>query len=735
MGVERFRSYFVEFPSLLFLAKIFLSFCLFLSLATSRAQTSRVSSRVDFKADTYKSNLDTGETEASGNVKIQIGVQTIFCDVVRMNNKTGLAKASGNVRYLKEKLTIKSDKADFDMTTGYGVFYDAILTVENEFYLEARTLKRTEDRTYLALHGKMSSCLDCPKSWSFVGASIEIELENFAKINHGFAQILDFPIFYFPYFLFPIKTVRQTGLLVPKFSFRSELGFTIKQPYFWAPAPNWDITTDYRYMSEGGHGGGVDFRLTSGDRSFYEIKSSYARNLGVLQVPQNRGAFVVAAKEQITPQWTARLGSEISSDTRYSRHFKDEFLYADRPTLETKPQINWQNENQWFETSMSLHLDNLPRDSERENAIHQVPAISYVVPSLSVWNTLRSTVEVDSVKFLRKGLGYDAGTQWIREGERHSLVARWNLPVDLGSWLQYHFKAETRGDAYRFSDILPTDRNSAFRVRNQMEQEINTEIYKVYSVNNDSTLKAIKHSWIPLVRWSYSPPDAKTDHRFFAADNSPRFDLFDPNSPEISTSALGLLPEEKRFRSHHLLTLGLLTRVVGRYGETHKRYEEFFSASLEQDFSIKNDELDRPAKISANLTLDNLVLSTSINLQLFGDNRGQGYFVNNLKYSKWLLVFDLGQTILPDREIYSTKVLLNKWGPWSFSVAGNYDGLTRTLYSRSLALAYESPSKCWSTEIAFLEEWNTKASRYTWGVIPTIQIFFDRSGRSIGNAK
>ena len=52
------------------------------------------------------------------------------------------------------------------------------------------------------------------------------------------------PIAYFPYFSTPDPTVkRKSGWLMPVFSTSSKLGFvTVEAPYFWALAPNYDLT-------------------------------------------------------------------------------------------------------------------------------------------------------------------------------------------------------------------------------------------------------------------------------------------------------------------------------------------------------------------------------------------------------------------------------------------------------------------------------------------------------------
>ncbi len=61
--------------------------------------------------------------------------------------------------------------------------------------------------------------------------------------EQGSFELLGTPIAYFPYFSTPDPTVkRKSGWLMPVFSTTTKLGFVMEAPYFWALAPNYDLT-------------------------------------------------------------------------------------------------------------------------------------------------------------------------------------------------------------------------------------------------------------------------------------------------------------------------------------------------------------------------------------------------------------------------------------------------------------------------------------------------------------
>ena len=66
-------------------------------------------------------------------------------------------------------------------------------------------------------------------------------------------EFLGVPIAFAPYLSTPDPSVtRATGFLVPEVSVSSTLGFGVGIPFFWAPAPNYDLTITPTYLTKAG---------------------------------------------------------------------------------------------------------------------------------------------------------------------------------------------------------------------------------------------------------------------------------------------------------------------------------------------------------------------------------------------------------------------------------------------------------------------------------------------------
>ena len=668
----------------------------FLVQANARAQA-KGRDAIDFTAEHYSTNVDTGITHASGNVVVKVGRQIIHSDEMTLNSTTGNIRATGSVIFEEGLLKITGQSSDFNMKTGSGDFYDAVLRLDQQFYLEAKKLSRLEADRYRGLTAKVSSCLDCPQSWSMTGSSIDLEVEGYAEIHHALVQIKDNPVLYFPVFYFPVKTKRQSGFLMPTYSSAPELGSQILIPYFWAHSGYSDSTFEYRYMSKGGNRLWSELRYLYSDRTFAMGQGSFTRSGDLTpETPLNdRYGLSLDQRWQISPNWTERFRGEMESDTRYSWSFYRDFQGTRLPTLVNEPSITWQNDNLYGYGLLKFNRDNLIRERASEAGINKLPELGFSIPSALLFGVVRASADFRHESFRRSTLGYDTDTGWIRSGDRNTIIGHLNVPVNLSVFL-WEPLAEIRIDHYLFPDRPSGVAESAARGRLFLDQKFGTTFSRVFKTDLGS-LKAIKHSIEPFIRWSYTPPDAKTIHPFFAETNAPRFDIFDPSSPDIAQVQLGSVSEEQRLRPHHLLALALNTRIVGRYGEgSSKSYEEFLGAGISQDINLKGDVSGvgrlSPTQIYAYGAYGGARISTQL---ARNPNTGDSDVSNEVSY-KWSdYAVVLRQRIAKDIETYGYGASVTLLKAWSLGASGLYDSKIARPVEQGYEIGYNGLSKCW----------------------------------------
>lgn len=656
------------------------------------------SDAINFSADKYRTNLSTGVTEASGNVTVRLDKSTLTSDEIVFDSRKELLTSSGSVKIRGESFTIEGSRAEIQTGSEEGRYFEAMLRTDSGLVVSGSQINALGDSRFRIENGKISYCQDCPQAWSVFGASIELQIEEYAEIHHAMFQVVDQPIAYFPTFYFPIKTKRQSGFLFPKYFFSPEIGSQLSLPYFWTVAPDQDATLEYRYMTKGGQMLNLEHRYLHSDKSFLFSNLSFNRNGTVQNVDDNRYGLSVQQRWQLAPNWIQRFEGELASDTRYASTFEEDFNQFRLPTLANRFSIAYQDLGHVFWLQGIGHQNNLIRSTAFENspALHLLPELNWSFPSQSI-GKLRYGTTMTRMSFRRNADPLDAGTGWIREGDRSSFTLRGFLPYYLFNVLLLESTVETRADYYQFPSVV--GQRDAYRARVVFEEKLGAELSNVSRVDLGD-LKAIRHTVEPRVSWGYSPDDWRNDHPFFsqAAEvdgnliSSPRFDVFDPRNVD-ETVELSTAATERRLVSHHLLSWSLGTRLIGRFENSlgDRDYAQLLGASISQDYDLLNNEA-KSYIISAIGSYKGISLSTQMAIN---PNTGDANFRNRFRMKRSKYTFQLSQSIRQDLEQYAG-LLDVRLGSWRASYSGVLDALGGDVIEENYLLRYESSaSECW----------------------------------------
>ncbi len=218
----------------------------------------------------YYDNVDYAEL--SGNVIIDQGTQHIEADKIVLDLTSGVAGAQGKVLFTdqatgnpnsqilrdnnKDNTATITEKAsqggligvadslaystETGQTTAYGV---AFASVPLQAHGYAKRLNRPNESQYELDQVMFSTCPPTDRKWQLEAKSIDLDTETGrGKAYDTTFRIADIPVFYLPYFNFPIDSRRSSGFLLPSASIGSESGLEVDIPYYLNLAPNYDAT-------------------------------------------------------------------------------------------------------------------------------------------------------------------------------------------------------------------------------------------------------------------------------------------------------------------------------------------------------------------------------------------------------------------------------------------------------------------------------------------------------------
>jgi LPS-assembly protein len=98
-----------------------------------------------------------------------------------------------------------------------------------------------------------TTCPPGSRDWSLSAREMDIDQETgWGNAYHAILRLGKLPVFYTPYFNFPIDDRRKSGFLFPTFGSSKDLGTEFSIPYYFNLAPDYDATLTPRWMSERG---------------------------------------------------------------------------------------------------------------------------------------------------------------------------------------------------------------------------------------------------------------------------------------------------------------------------------------------------------------------------------------------------------------------------------------------------------------------------------------------------
>lgn len=230
------------------------------SAQAAGARAPRDDSRMVVEAREMVYDEGKNTVTARGAVQIYYKGRLLDADRVTYDRKTSRVYAEGNARLTERDGTIVRAER-FDLTDDFKAgFIDSLQvdTTDNVHFTSPRA-ERAGDTTIFE-RGAYTACEACkddpskPRLWQVRAKRIiHDNVEKMIYYEDASFEFLGTPIAYVPFLSSPDPSrKRQTGFLTPQFMYRSRLGAGFGLPFFWAMAPNYDLTITPTYFTKQG---------------------------------------------------------------------------------------------------------------------------------------------------------------------------------------------------------------------------------------------------------------------------------------------------------------------------------------------------------------------------------------------------------------------------------------------------------------------------------------------------
>src|SRR5919108_2975770 len=403
---------------------------------------------------------------ARGNIEIYYNNYILTADEVTYDQDANTVTATGNVTLKEpnglitrgERITLTDDFRD-------GFVQSLSIVSRDDTRIAAERAIRREGKTTEFQNGKFTPCRNdpgMPPLWCISAARV-IHDQAHATITYRDAQfeLFGVPVFYLPYFQHADPSVkRQSGFLLPEYATSTNLGFSVEVPYYFALAPNYDITLHLMYTARQGllWQGDWRHRLSFGDiGGQYTIKVA-AIDQNASDLPDNppqldgwRGSLETKGQFSLSSWWKFGWDATVESDDTFRRFYKlDNILQTDRVNSVF---LTGLSERNYFGAYLH-HFGGLLLDdtATAESRVHPIIDYNYILGDPVLGGEL--SFNVNALSFSRD---LDASTTHA------SMQSNMNRVVADASWRRrfvdalgqtYTPFANVRGDIYYLNDML-----------------------------------------------------------------------------------------------------------------------------------------------------------------------------------------------------------------------------------------------------------------------------------------
>lgn len=198
--------------------------------------------------------------ELSGGVVIRYQEVEIRADRIDVDLEQKVVMAYGDVILDQGPQRLSGSTLNYDLQTKTGSVTDAKAFMSPDFYFSGAEVRKTGELTYEVENGVFTSCRGDSPAWSFRLGQANIEVDGYARVKNASMRIKKAPVLYLPYILWPVKSGRTSGFLVPNIGYSERRGGYLGLAYYQVLGRSYDTTFFADLYSEEYLGFGNEFR-------------------------------------------------------------------------------------------------------------------------------------------------------------------------------------------------------------------------------------------------------------------------------------------------------------------------------------------------------------------------------------------------------------------------------------------------------------------------------------------
>ena len=340
---------------------------------------------VSYQSDRIDYDLDDGILLLLGENRIEYRNIVLTAGRISFNTATdiltaeGVADSAGHIRgnpVLKEGgEEIEGVWLDYDMKRRKGKIKKGETQFEKGFY-KGEKIRKVTDRTLNIDHGIYTTCDRTKPHYHFYTRRMKFYQNDKVIAKPVVLYFGDVPVLALPFYIFPIKKGRHSGLLIPRYGSTDADGRYLRDAgYYYAPSEYWDVLGKFSFYEWTGWMFESRLRYALRYNFSGSVGGSYRwdkRYVGSSERKTKRWNFRFNHTHTITPSLTVKASGDFVSDASYYQDVSFNALERMERTLRSEVILD----KRWQGSSLSLRI-NHERDLDRDRTTENLPVLTY----------------------------------------------------------------------------------------------------------------------------------------------------------------------------------------------------------------------------------------------------------------------------------------------------------------------------------------------------------------------
>ena len=252
---------------------------------------------------------------------VKTGDVRLFADSVFYWKRDEIVRAYGHTVLIVGNDTIVGESLAYNLHEEEGVMWHGRTSTEKG-WLNGQEIYRTSDGTILVKNGAFTTCELIPPHYCFASKRMKLINEEMAVVSPIILKIHDLPVFFAPFWFFPVKKIRKSGFLMPHFGYNTFDGKYFRNLSYYLVLNNYsDMTFGMDIIEKKGLRFNGEFVYRLYKRFDGRIDFSVAHEF---QTGMRRWSFNGHHFHDIGKGWMLRATGSFLSDQNYVQDYAEE---------------------------------------------------------------------------------------------------------------------------------------------------------------------------------------------------------------------------------------------------------------------------------------------------------------------------------------------------------------------------------------------------------------------------